>query len=138
MAFVFWLLLLAVMALTVVDIVVREDGQIKHMPKALWLLLVILLPLVGVVLWFLIGREYPERVGRPSRPSRPSRGPEPPPPAPVPTRDTRTTEQQLADLEREIEQERRRAQLREQWRADRGPAADGTQSAEPSTGPSAS
>jgi hypothetical protein len=107
MPFVFSLLMLAAMVFAVVDIVLRDDGQIKHMPKLVWLLLVILLPLVGVVLWFAIGREYPERAPRASRPAHRAAAP-----APAPMHDTRTTEQQLADLEREIEEERLRAELR--------------------------
>jgi hypothetical protein len=118
MPFVFSLLMLAATVFAVVDIVLRDDGQIKHMPKLVWLLLVILLPLVGVVLWFAIGREYPERAPRAPRPAHRDA-----PPAPAPMRDVRTTEQQLADLEREIEEERLRAELR------RRTGGDETQSA---------
>jgi hypothetical protein len=128
MPFVFSLLVVAAMVFAVVDIVMRDDGQIKHMPKVVWLILVILLPLIGTVLWFTIGRDYPERPARAPRAARHA----PAPPAPPPPRDTRTTEQQLADLEREIEEERLRAELRRR-RGD----AQAPGSAEPSAGSSA-
>jgi hypothetical protein len=41
-----------------VDIIMSEQGHIKHLPKFLWIIIVILMPLIGSVLWFAIGREY--------------------------------------------------------------------------------
>ncbi|WEG09983.1 PLD nuclease N-terminal domain-containing protein [Microbacterium horticulturae] len=117
MAYVFPLLVLAAMIFAVVDIIMRDDAQIRFMPKALWLILVILVPLVGVILWFVLGREHvggSEPVVRMPRPRAPRRAEPPtaPPVPPGPGYDRRTTEQQLADLEREIEEERLRAELR--------------------------
>jgi len=122
MPIVFSLLVLAATVFAIVDIIIRDDGQVRFMPKALWLILVILLPLIGVILWFVLGRERPEGATPPARVPRP-RAPRAQPqvsaPSPVPPRDTRSTEQQLADLEREIEEERLRAELRRQ-RSERG------------------
>lgn len=142
MQFVFWLVLVAAMVVAIVDIVTRDDSQIKHMPKVLWLILVILLPLLGVILWFVLGREHTPgaprvpRIPRPSRPSRPQRSAPTPPVPPARPYDSRTTEQQLADLEREIEQERLRAEARR--RQEGGGQASNGSSAGPSAGPSAS
>lgn len=115
MAYLLSLVVLAATVFAVVDIILRDDSQIKHLPKALWLILVILVPLLGVILWFVLGREHTEGaepvVRMPRRP-RASRPPRPVPQPPMPPRDMRTTEQQLADLEREIEEERLRAELR--------------------------
>ncbi|WP_417562397.1 PLDc N-terminal domain-containing protein [Microbacterium sp.] len=139
MQFVFWLVLVAAMVVAIVDIVTRDDSQIKHMPKVLWLILVILLPLLGVILWFVLGREHAEgapgvpRIPRPSRAPRTSSTPPAPPARPY---DSRTTEQQLADLDREIEQERLRAEARR--RQEGGGQASNGSSAGPSAGPSAS
>lgn len=141
MAIVFPLLVLAAMVFAVVDIIVRDDALIRFMPKALWLLLVILIPLLGTILWFVLGREYPEnsapaarmaRMPRMPRMPRATRTVEPVRPPVARPRDTRTTEQQLADLEREIEEERLRAQLRErqQRRAEGPDQASRDQSAE--------
>lgn len=109
MPLIFSLLLLALTVFALIDIITRDNSQVKHMPKMVWLLLVILIPLLGSILWFAIGREYPER----SAPRAPQFAPwatEPPAPA-RPARDVRSTEQQLADLEREIEEDRLRAEL---------------------------
>jgi hypothetical protein len=109
MPFVFSLLTLAIMIFAIVDIILRDESQVKHLPKMVWLILVVLLPLLGSILWFALGREYPERaVARP--PQFAPWASEPAPPAPTP-RDPRSTEQQLADLEREIEAERLRAEI---------------------------
>ena len=95
-------LLLIVLIGTLVDILTRPDEQVRHLPKFAWAILVVLIPLIGIVLWFLLGREtVPERpnvpFGHPSRwESRPTT------PSPVASA-VKTTEQQLADLDREIE-----------------------------------
>ena len=110
------LVVLAGMIFALVDIITRDQSLVKHMPKTVWLFVVILLPFLGTVLWFAIGREYPEngiRLGRPQM-QRPTRtAPAPPPVTPV---DTRTTEQQIADLDREIEEWRLREELEKRRR----------------------
>ncbi|MEV8023621.1 PLD nuclease N-terminal domain-containing protein [Microbacterium sp. NPDC080220] len=101
------LVVLAGMIFALVDIITRDQSLVKHMPKTVWLFVVILLPFLGTVLWFAIGREYPRReVSRP-----PQFAPWASEPAPVRAHEARSTEQQLADLEREIEEERLRAEL---------------------------
>lgn len=124
MSFVLTLLTIALMVFALVDIIRRDDAQVKSMPKFVWLLLVVLLPLIGSILWFAIGREYPEngiRLGRPTQ-SRTARREAPAaPPTPV---DTRTTEQQIADLDREIEEWRLRQEI-EKRRREGGERTDG-------------
>lgn len=111
MPFVFSLLLLAAMIFALVDIITRDSSQVRHLPKVTWVFIVILLPMLGTILWFALGREYAPR----SAPTRtPPFAPWATAPAPAPEtrpRDLRSTEQQLADLEREIEEERLRAEL---------------------------
>lgn len=91
-------LLLVVGAL--VDIIVRDDAQVRHLPKFAWILLVIVLPLIGSIVWFAIGHDWSATIERtkPRQRSRPA-----PVPAPSPVHDPRSTEEQLAELEREIE-----------------------------------
>jgi hypothetical protein len=128
MAFVISLLVVALMVFALVDIIRRDDSQVKFMPKFVWLLLVVLLPFIGSVLWFGIGREYPEggiRLERPerrqsSRPAAPSM-----PVTPVIPVDTRTTEQQIADLDREIEEWRLRDEI-EKRKHERGDSSTGS------------
>ncbi|AWB86915.1 PLD nuclease N-terminal domain-containing protein [Mycetocola zhujimingii] len=106
--------LLVVAAL--VDIITRQDWQVKHMPKMVWMLLVLFLPLIGSVLWFLIGREYDgseNTIDRPARRARPLQASHSPSDVQAPgySARPRTTEEQLADLEREIEFHEKQARL---------------------------
>ena len=58
------LVLLALMIGALVDIILRPSDQVKHLPKVVWVLLVVFLPVIGSILWFLIGREYAAAVDR--------------------------------------------------------------------------
>ncbi|MEL4319949.1 PLD nuclease N-terminal domain-containing protein [Leifsonia sp. YIM 134122] len=114
MPMLFSFVVLIAMVFALVDIITRDTWLVKHLPKFAWVLLVIFIPFVGTILWFAIGREYPASVSRP----RMSWGADAAPARPVPS-DTRSTEQQLADLEREVEYERMRAELEALKRQDR-------------------
>jgi hypothetical protein len=97
--------LLVVVIGALADIITRHDGQVKHLPKIVWVLLVVLLPLVGSILWFAVGREYDAPVDRgtfgdPRRSERHDHDGR-----------TRTTEQELADLDREIEYHSKQAEI---------------------------
>ncbi|MGV9193532.1 PLD nuclease N-terminal domain-containing protein [Microbacterium sp. MC2] len=116
------LIVLAAMVFAIVDIILRDSGQVKHMPKPVWLILVIMLPMLGTILWFALGREYPVREARPAPPQFAPWASAPPAPAPVAPR--LSTEQQLAALEREIEEERLRAEIARR-RAERGDTGTG-------------
>ena len=111
MSFLFSLLVIALMIGALVDIITRDNSLVKHLPKLAWIVIVILLPLIGGILWFAIGREYGDsgiaipRMRRPER-TTPQADVRPAPPA-----DTRTTEQQIADLDREIEEWRLREEI---------------------------
>jgi len=97
------LLTLTVMVVALIDAITRRDDQVKHLPKFAWIIFIVLLPLIGSILWFALGREYEQRSEPMSfgDPRRWQKTPDPSP-APAPRRDTRTTEQQIADLEREM------------------------------------
>ena len=71
---------------------------------------IVLLPLLGSVLWFALGREYPEGGIRLGRPARRDAAPAAPV-ATAPPADMRSTEQQIADLDREIEEWRLRQEI---------------------------
>ncbi|MHA7984983.1 PLD nuclease N-terminal domain-containing protein [Rathayibacter sp. CAU 1779] len=119
LSIVFLILLLVAL----IDAIRLDDSRIKFLPKVAWVLLIIFLPLIGSVLWFALGRSY-ETTSRPIRmPRRTSAGTAagrmPMGTAnvtvhPVPSRDGRSTEEQLADLEREIEEDKRRRAALEQ------------------------
>jgi hypothetical protein len=98
-----------------IDIITRPEGQVKHLPKLFWVVLVILLPFIGSILWFTVGREWdggegsriagPRRrdVGRPAAERQPTRA--------APQR-ALSTEEQLAALEREAEFYEKQARIR--------------------------
>ena len=100
--------LLVVVIGALADIITRQEWQVKHLPKIVWVLLVVLLPLVGSILWFAVGREYDARVDRGSfgDPRRSERHDDDDDDA-----RTRTTEQELADLDREIEFHSKQAEI---------------------------
>lgn len=69
-------LLLAVLAIaftiyTVVDVVKTARSEVKGLPKAMWLLLTIILPVLGGAAWLLIGRPRGQRGGQSRRPLGP-------------------------------------------------------------------
>jgi hypothetical protein len=110
----------AVSLVALVDIVSREDSQVRGLPKLVWVLLVVFVPLLGSALWFVVGHDWsaareaaasrgPRRAGRPGLggPHRASSW-SAQPPAPR----QKSTEEQLADLDREIEHHERQARLR--------------------------
>ena len=107
------LLTLTVMVVALIDAITRREDQVKHLPKFAWIIFIVLLPLIGSILWFALGREYETRATPMSfgDPRRWQKDTDPAPP-PAAARETRTTEQQIADLEREM----RLADLEEQVR----------------------
>lgn len=108
------ILIIALMIGALIDVITRDESQVKHLPRMVWIILVVVLPLVGSILWFLLGREYggggvslprmPRREARPSAPAAAA-------PQYTASADVRTTEQQIADLDREIEEWRLREEI---------------------------
>ncbi|GMA29468.1 PLD nuclease N-terminal domain-containing protein [Arenivirga flava] len=84
-----------------VDIISRDDSQVKHLPKVAWAIIVALVPLLGGALWLVLGREWSGGSPRAAMDLRQQRRSQPAP-RPASAVDTRSTEQQLADLEAEI------------------------------------
>lgn len=95
MYLVFSVLLLLLTVGALADLITIDAARARHLPKISWILIVILIPLLGSILWFSLGREYATPVDRGSfgDPRRWER------PQPV----VRDTEAELAALEREIE-----------------------------------
>jgi len=48
---------------TLVDCIRTDESRVRGLPKIAWVFVIILLPLVGSVLWFLIGKERRTRTG---------------------------------------------------------------------------
>ncbi|MYM19904.1 hypothetical protein GSY69_07975 [Brevibacterium sp. 5221] len=65
----------AIAIYSVFDCALRERDLIKIMPKAAWLAVIVFVPVIGIVLWYLFGRtSFPQR--RPSGPAAPDDDPE--------------------------------------------------------------
>lgn len=105
------LITIAIMVITLIDVIRRDDSEVKYLPKIFWVILVIIIPLVGSIVWWAIGREYPQQivVRRPQQSTQRYREEQPRQPRIV---DERSTEQQIADLDREIEEWRLKEELR--------------------------
>lgn len=78
------ILVLALWVYCVLDAIATEESRVQNLPKLLWLLLVVFVPLVGSIAWLLLGRpsgmgwrpgDTTPRQGRsgphPSEPDRP-------------------------------------------------------------------
>ncbi|MGI5427768.1 PLD nuclease N-terminal domain-containing protein [Streptomyces sp. CA-179760] len=62
------LMFLVPLALSVyafIDCISTKDGDIRHMPKPLWALLVLVFPLVGSISWLIAGKKRTPPAARP-------------------------------------------------------------------------
>jgi Phospholipase_D-nuclease N-terminal len=59
----FGLLVLALWIFCLVDVITTEEGACRNLPKPAWLLIVLLLPSVGSIIWLVAGR--PQAIGGP-------------------------------------------------------------------------
>ena len=103
---------LFLMAYALLDAATSRRQDVRALPKPLWIVVVVLLPVAGAVLWFAAGRP---------RPGSPRSVPRVLPPADAPRSSPDDDEAFLRDLRRRAEEQRRRAQ--EQQRDEGGPAA---------------
>lgn len=87
---------LIILIITLIDIITRNEWQVKHLPKLVWILLVVFLPIAGAIIWFAVGREY----------SRPVSYPEPRRDASASPSTPSRTERELAGIEAEIAADR--------------------------------
>ncbi len=85
---------LVVMVFALVDIIRADQWTIRYLDKSIWIVIVILVPLIGSVLWFAFGRGYPQAQDRGSFGDPRRRE--------VVTYPESATERELAALEREI------------------------------------
>lgn len=62
----------------IIDVLRTPKDDTRSLPKAVWLLVVVLLPIVGGLLWFALGRVWPapgSRFGRRRQPLAPDDDP---------------------------------------------------------------
>ncbi|MGL4339785.1 MAG: PLDc N-terminal domain-containing protein [Rhodoglobus sp.] len=58
----------------IVDVFLVEKRRVRAMPKWVWVVLIVLVPVVGALLWFFVGRDR-SRGGAPPRPVAPDDDP---------------------------------------------------------------
>lgn len=112
MPVVFSALTLLLMIGALADMITLDPERVKHLPKLVWIIIVILVPLVGGILWFALGHQYQPRTDRgsfgdPRRWAKPE-------PVRSQTSDysVRDTAAELAALEREIAEDERAEKIR--------------------------
>ena len=93
----------------VLNIVTTPEGEVRNLPKLLWLVLVVILPLVGGIAWLVAGR--PQGPAR-SMPSKGSLGVPPAPDRPRSATPLRPEDDEafLRGLRERAEQQRRAAE----------------------------
>jgi hypothetical protein len=64
----FGLIVMCLWIFCLVDVITSVEGTTRNLPRMVWLLIVLLLPLVGSILWLVAGR--PEGVSRERSTSR--------------------------------------------------------------------
>ncbi|QHC67353.1 PLD nuclease N-terminal domain-containing protein [Rathayibacter oskolensis] len=104
MGVLFSLLTVVLMVLALVDVVRQPDNVVRNLPKIFWILLIVFIPLIGVTLWFVLGHDWKKGDGAsfvPGGQRTRLRRPKTPPPTIVMRPAAKSTEEQLADLERE-------------------------------------
>jgi len=47
----------------VVDLVLIEKHRVRAFPKVFWVIIILVVPFVGAILWFLVGRDWGARGG---------------------------------------------------------------------------
>ena len=57
--FIFAAIVLDIFA--VIDIVLIDKNRVRAFPKPVWILIVVAVPLVGAILWFVVGRQWGSR-----------------------------------------------------------------------------
>ncbi|NLV78593.1 MAG: PLDc_N domain-containing protein [Rhodococcus sp.] len=50
------LITMVLWVICLVDVICADEHRIRHLPKMMWVMIVLLIPLVGSVLWLVIGR----------------------------------------------------------------------------------
>jgi len=55
------IVLLGVYIASIIDVIRTPSADARRLPKFVWLLIAIVLPVIGGVLWWLLGRVWPNR-----------------------------------------------------------------------------
>jgi hypothetical protein len=98
-----WLIMAGLAIYAAVDILNTDDDRVRGLPKPVWLLIILLIPIIGPLVWIFAGKERIKRgtssFDRPTRVVAPDDDPT-----------------FLSQLDREIDREERLRKLEEQLR----------------------
>lgn len=111
---VLYVLLLGATIYALIDVITSDQSQIRYLDKIVWVILIVLVPIVGVVVWFAVGKERGGSrpvVGRGGPAERTSTFDRPPRAEVVPPA-AMSDEEIDAAVEREIEFHERQARIR--------------------------
>lgn len=61
MQFILGTAYLVLIGAALIDIITRDESRVRHLPKLMWVVIVILLPLVGSIVWFAVGHDWGTR-----------------------------------------------------------------------------
>jgi hypothetical protein len=95
----------------IIDVITTPEGDCRNLPKLLWLLIVILIPDVGSIVWLVAGRNWN---ARPDLPYKGNRGSAMPPARPRRASNPDDDEEFQAVLRARAEAQRRRAREAQQ------------------------
>ncbi|GAA0801578.1 PLDc N-terminal domain-containing protein [Spirilliplanes yamanashiensis] len=121
---------LVLVALALISCLSAEKRAVRGMPRALWVVVILLLPLLGPVLWFVAGRPRPQEPGgvrrKPPRPASPDDDPDflRNLDAGSTNRDRELFERWEQDLQRREDEQRRETERRETERREKEGDAD--------------
>lgn len=76
-------LVLALYVYTLIDLATSRSDEVRVLPRLVWLLVVLVVPIVGPVLWLVFGRPVNAHGGGFGARLRGPRGPRPKPPRPI-------------------------------------------------------
>ncbi|MDR1078253.1 MAG: PLD nuclease N-terminal domain-containing protein [Propionibacteriaceae bacterium] len=69
-------MLIGVTIFSLVSVAQSDPGEVRHLPRWLWFVVVLVLPLIGLLCWWVFGRPLGEGDGQPSRPLAPDDDPD--------------------------------------------------------------
>lgn len=98
------IVLIAVVVYAIIDCITADSRQVRGVPKAGWVAIIVLLPLLGALLWFFLGR--PQRYNPPTQARRHPTAPDDDP------NFLRDLENRRRQLRREKELQAREAELK--------------------------
>jgi hypothetical protein len=66
----FGLLMLGLWLFCIIDVITTDDSRVRHLPKIVWLLIVLLIPDIGSIAWLIAGHTWEPRTPPPTRAAR--------------------------------------------------------------------